>query len=207
MKISPPGAPEVFRKRLERWPVGARYLTFSCYHRLPLLGKPAVRDEFVRSLVKARARCGFRLYGWVVMPEHVHLILRPAQVDWPVERILVAIKQPVAQRVLRRWRELDAPVLQRLVDALGRTCFWQPGGGFDRSVRDAEEYSRELAYIHNNPVKRGLVGSPTEWIWSSAGWYEGLADEPALDVRRRLRRSEPVDSTTSSATAPCRSTH
>ena len=47
--------------------------------------------------------------------------------------------------------------------------FWQKGGGFDRNVRDDAEFSREVRYVHHNPVERALVTRPEDWTWSRQG--------------------------------------
>ena len=98
------------RRRFEI-PGHARYLTFSCYRRLPLFQNDAIKDTFVDRLRDARARYGFRLLAWVVMPEHVHLLIVPRLPETPVPLLLRAMKQSFAQRVVRRWRELRAPIL------------------------------------------------------------------------------------------------
>ena len=164
---------EQVRKQMRRMEdLGPRFLTFSCHQRLPLLGRPEWRDAFAESVATARARCGFRLLAWVAMPEHVHLILVPGNAC-KVSRILVAIKQPIAQQALHRWRSEGAPILPKLEVSAGRHRYWQAGGGFDRLVRDDDELEREVRYIHANPVRRGLVAQPTDWPWSSARWYAG----------------------------------
>jgi putative transposase len=165
----------VRRKKLKRWENvdGCRYLTFSTFGRLPLLGHPAIRDLVAKHLAAARLRCGFQLYAWVIMPEHLHVVLQPDVKAWPVSKVMVAIKQPIAQRVIYRWRRLNAPILPRLLDSDGKARFWQEGGGFDRNIRDRPELGKEIRYIHLNPVKRGLVFRPQDWPWSSARWYLG----------------------------------
>jgi len=167
------------RRRETRTP---RYLTFSCHRRLPLLGTPAWRGEFARSLAAARERCGFRLLAWVALPEHAHLVIVPGPA--PVPEILRAIKQPVAQRALRRWRASNAAVMPHL--SVGeRSRFWQAGGGFDRNCRDAGELAKTTAYIHENPVRRGLAQHAEDWAWSSARWYAGQREgELAIDAAR-----------------------
>jgi putative transposase len=154
---------------------GIRFLTFSCEHRLQLLGNPAIRDLFVTRLAAAHTKFTFDLFAWVVMPEHVHLLLRPPP-DVSAEEILDSLKKSVARRVIDRWQELGAPVLARITDPAGRTRFWQRGGGFDRNVRHRGEFAREVRYIHRNPVERGLVERPTDWSWSSARWWAGDRD-------------------------------
>ncbi len=122
-------------------------------------------------LALARSRDGFGLLAWVVMPEHVHLVVFPRGVS--VSSSLIGLKGRFARDIIGRWRELDAKILSRLEDAKGKPRFWQHGGGYDRVVRDEEELREKINYIHNNPVKRGLVDRPTDWKWSSARWYAG----------------------------------
>ncbi|QKK08390.1 MAG: transposase [Planctomycetota bacterium] len=159
-------------KRHER-PNQARYLTCSCHDRLPLFSNDAIKDHFSDHLREAREEFGFRLVAWVVMPEHIHLLLVPRLPEYPVSQVLRELKKRFARRVIRRWRELDAPVLSRLQDGTGATRFWLPGGGYDRNVVGGHELPEKIGYIHENPVRRGLVRTPEEWKWSSAGAYSG----------------------------------
>ncbi len=151
---------------------GVRFVTFSCEKRLALLGSQAIRGVFEDALVRARHRFGFELFAWVVMPEHVHLLVRPSG-GLPLDRILTWLKSSVMRRVLPRWKQLDAPVLTRLTRPDGTHRFWQKGGGFDRNVRDESEFMREVRYIHHNPVTRGLVKTPEGWRSSSVRWWMG----------------------------------
>src|SRR5205085_11421561 len=121
------------RKKLRRResPLGERFITFSCYQRLPLLNHPRIMDFFGASLAAARREHGFRLFAWCLMPEHVHLLIRPESAGrWAP--IANSLKTSVALRVLGRWRKLRAPILDRLAGADGGLHYWQPGGGFDR---------------------------------------------------------------------------
>ncbi|MDP1661420.1 MAG: transposase [Phycisphaerales bacterium] len=156
------------RKRLKRFdnPHTARFLTFSCQLRLPLFKNPAIADLFIERLAACRAEYGFALLAFVVMPEHVHLIVRPIRGESMVPA-LKGLKLSVGRRVIARWRSLDAPILARLATSTGPR-FWLKGGGFDRNIRDAEELAREVHYVHQNPVERGLVAHATAWRWSSA---------------------------------------
>lgn len=164
--------PEVHRKRLRRWENAAdvRFITFSAFRRLPLLNNPRIMDLIVQRLAAVRAAHGLHLYAWVVMPEHVHLLVRPAGSPW--DAVARSLKTQVARNVLGRWRERSAPILGKIV-VKGRARFWQHGGGFDRNVRDVDEFAKAVRYIHRNPVERGLVVEPTAWKWSSARWWRG----------------------------------
>jgi putative transposase len=156
----------------------ARFLTFSCYDRLALFQNDAIKLVFVDQLAHAQSVHRFVVYAWVVMPEHAHLLIRPDLPRSPVHLLLRTIKTSVAKRVLNRWRELDAKVLPRLVDSRGQTRFWQRGGGYDRNIFSRDELVEKGRYIHENPVRRGLVTEPNQWPWSSALWYNGDRDSP-----------------------------
>lgn len=133
-------------------------------------------NTFARSLNTARNSGAFQMFAWVLMPEHVHLLIKPNLPDHPVPSILQAIKEPVARAVLKTMREAESPWVSRVTRDNGRSRFWLQGGGFDRNVRDIKELSIEAEYIHLNPVRRGLVSKATDWEWSSANWYAGNRD-------------------------------
>ncbi len=174
--------PTPIRKRLHRREGTAlRFLTFSCYNRLPLFTKDAIKALFVAQVDLTRARLGFGVVAWVIMPDHVHLLIDPRGVT--MARILMSLKRPFAARVLARWRDLNAAVLSRITDSQGEAHFWQPGGGYDRSEYTPKEISEKIAYIHENPVRRGLVGEATDWAWSSARAWAGWRDQPIPIVR------------------------
>ena len=150
-----------------------RFLTFSCYHHLPLFNNDAIKDEFVRALDNARRRTNCRIIAWVIMPNHVHMLVAPSLPLHPIPVFLNCLKRPFARKILKRWKELRAPILGRLTDRLGRLHFWQVGGGYDRNICSEAEYDEKFDYIHWNPVQAGLVDDPVDWRWSSAPWYAG----------------------------------
>ena len=91
--------------RLHRY-YGAGYshfITTSCYRRLPLLGSPRNRDLFLRVLEQVRQRYHFVVVGYVVMPEHVHLLISEPQRGDP-SGVMKALKQGFARRLLGRLR-------------------------------------------------------------------------------------------------------
>jgi REP element-mobilizing transposase RayT len=74
------------------------FLTFSCYRRLPLLKTVHARDAFVRELARVRAQYGFLLVGYVVMPEHVHLLISEPRRGTP-STVLQMLKQRVSKKL------------------------------------------------------------------------------------------------------------
>lgn len=162
---------------MKRWELdgAVRFITFSCQRRLPLFSNPLIAQEFARALIATRNRHGMHLFAWVVMPEHVHLLVRPRE-RAPLGPALLSLKMAISKRVIPRWLELRAPILARIDDGHGNPRFWQKGGGFDRNVRSDDEFCREVRYIHLNPVERGLVEKPEHWRWSSVRWWMGHRD-------------------------------
>ena len=171
-------------KTCKRWnePGHAHELTFSCFRRLPLLSKDRTRAWFLEAVDRARVRHEFDVWAYVIMPEHVHLLVHPRRHSYDVSAALKAIKWPVAIRAKRYLERYASPWLVRLTDVSpdGRAVvrFWQRGGGYDRNVPDERALGAMIEYIHANPVRRGLVPTPEDWPWSSARWYAGQRDVP-----------------------------
>jgi putative transposase len=158
------------------------FLTFSCYRRLPLLGTARARNLFVHSLGKIRERCQFLLIGYVVMPNHVHLLISEPVKGTP-STMLKVLKQRVARDLRRKRRRAPTGQLS-LPSAPGQSelrHFWQPRF-HDFNVHSARKRREKLVYMHANPVKRGLAKNPAEWIWSSYLFYaKGEKDLIAID--------------------------
>ncbi len=179
------------RRRRKRYdiPGHAHYLTFSCWRNQPLLTRDRPRGWLLESLEAARRVHPFDLWAWVIMPEHVHLLLLPGD-GVGVGAILKSVKQPVAKAAVSWVRQHRPDFLPRLLDLQpsGRRAyrFWQPGGGYDRNLWTARELREKIGYIHANPVRRGLVEHPRDWPWSSwRAWEEG-AEEPIRIDRATL---------------------
>ena len=128
------------------------FITFSCFHRLPLLEAPESKNTVEAVLEATRARHQARIYAYVLMPEHIHLLINePPSIL--VAQFLKAFKQ-ITSRKLRGAREK----------------FWQERY-YDSNVHGEDERSEVIRYIHRNPVKRGLVASPGDYPWSSFNHY------------------------------------
>jgi putative transposase len=154
------------------------FLTFSCYRRLPLLRTIRARNVFVHALGKIRERYKFLLVGYVAMPDHVHLLIsEPPKVTPSV--VLKALKQRVSRDLRKNKHRISTAQLPLpfMNPGGGLPRFWQPRF-YDFNVYSAKKKREKLAYMHANPVKRGLVKNPGAWIWSSFLFYE--KGEPGL---------------------------
>ena len=152
---------------------GAGYLHFittSCYRRLPLLGKPQYRDLLLEVLESVRRRYHFVVVGYVIMPEHLHLLLGEPKRGNP-SKVMQAIKQGFARRLLRRPPAVSDPRQGSLWQAaLDGGHIWQ-ARFYDFVVFTENKRTEKLRYMHRNPVKRGLVLEPQQWDWSSYRHY------------------------------------
>src|SRR4051794_19835721 len=124
------------------------FITFSCYQRRPLLAEPSARDRVLQVLEQVRRKYRFVVVGYVIMPEHVHLLINEPKVGTPSLAI-----QVLKQRTSRATRH-DGPQ------------FWQLRF-YDFNVWSDPKHIEKLKYMHRNPVTRGLVTAPEDWRWSS----------------------------------------
>ncbi len=165
------------RKRVKHYhePGDVHELTFSCYQQLPLLNDNSRCRLLCESIDAATRRQGFRHVAFVLMPEHVHLLVYPTANGGPVSKLLSNIKRPFSYRVKRALEHSDRDLLQQLTirERPGKSTFrfWQEGGGYDRNLSNEKTVQSAIDYIHENPVRRGLVSNAGEWKWSSARWY------------------------------------
>ena len=116
-----------------------------------------LRDSRIAHLLRnalwhgERERHFYILRAWVIMPNHVHMLLEPS----------------VPLPMITRW--LKGSTARQANQLLGRTgsAFWQ-NESFDHWVRNDDELNRIIRYIEYNPVSAGLAQSPADWVWSSA---------------------------------------
>ena len=157
--------------RLQRF-YGAGHLHFitcSSYRRMPLLRDARKRDQFLALLEQVRKRYRFVVVGYVVMPEHIHVLLSEPEVGTP-STVMQVLKQRTARALLPKIRKLDARQTRLFADLPGREPFWQ-ARFYDFNVWADRKKGEKLRYMHENPVKRGLVVAPEDWRWSSCRFY------------------------------------
>lgn len=156
---------------------GARdlhFLTFSCYQRRAFFRNEAWCDLFLGVLERVRRRYRLVVLGYVVMPEHVHLL-----VSEPQRKTLSVAMQALKVGFVRRLRGDGIVVTTPRSRNTGETWgtpvspirkfpkkFWQDRF-YDFNVWTEGKRIEKLRYIHRNPVERGLVSSPELWRWSS----------------------------------------
>lgn len=163
------------------------FITFSCYHRQPKLASAEAAGAFEETLERVRRSYGFILCGYVVMPEHVHLLLNE-----PDRGTLRAAIQLLKQTTARK------------LSSGAKSPFWQ-ARYYDFNVWTDRKRIEKLRYLHRNPVARGLVERPEDWPWSSFRHYatgvEGTVEIASEWTAQRQQRMGLEPPTLSFATA------
>ena len=150
----------------------ARFVTFCCYRNLPFLDSEVAKRLLLEELNRTRRKHGFKLLAYVIMPEHVHLVLHP-----PDGMPLGLVVREMKSRSARRWFAEEMSGRQG-----DKRVFWQKRC-YDHNCRTPEATLEKIRYCHANPVRRGLVAEPGEYYWSSYNCYLGVKDV-ALEVDR-----------------------
>jgi putative transposase len=127
------------------------FLTFSCNRRRAYLTPIAAMELFEDALERVRRRYLFVVAGYVVMPEHVHLLLNE-----PARALLSTAIQALKLSVSLRSRERP----------------FRQAHYYDFNIFTHDKFVEKLRYIHRNPVARGLVEKPQDWQWSSFRHYQ-----------------------------------
>ena len=178
----------IYRKKLRHFndPGHAHELTFSCHRRLPLLNHDLFRRWLIGAIRRTCEKLYYDLLAYVIMPEHVHLIVLPRNREYNISNFLQGVKQSVSRRA-RNWMIKNDPEQYEeltITSSNGRKAFrfWLAGGGYDRNITNEETLKKMIQYVHNNPVRKELVVKPTDWEWSSAALYEeGNGDPQAIE--------------------------
>ena len=175
------------------------FITCSCYRRAPLLGTVKARDTFVRILESIRKKLRFLVVGFVVMPEHFHMLISKPETGDP-STVMHDLKQKVATTLLpMRSRRTMAQRTLWDEDERVRRHFFQ-ARFHDFNVYSDRKRIEKLRYMHRNPVKRGLVSRPDLWGWSSYRTYaygeelvakiERLGARPLSGIANRTERAK-----------------
>jgi putative transposase len=149
----------------------ARFVTFSCYRRQPLLTSPVVREIILAELARLRHDRSIKLLGYVIMPEHIHLVVLPPY-GLRLGPTIGILKTRTAHAILDCWRSDQQQRRRILRRENGAAAVWHRRC-YDHNCRTPETVIEKVEYCHDNPVKRGLVPRAEDWPWSSYLWYRG----------------------------------
>jgi putative transposase len=157
----------------------ARFVTFTTYRRIKLLEFEPTMELVAKHISSLREVEQIKVHGYVIMPDHVHLVITPPDtVKLGLE--IGKMKARSAHGILSIWRTIGLSVPMRLNidhEPTGQSAFWQRRC-YDHNCRTPEILKEKINYCHMNPVKQKLVSSPEEWLYSSYNWYMGKSNVP-----------------------------
>ena len=162
----------------------ARFVTFCTHRKIPVLTNDLFRQAVLDAIQEVQTTTGFQLLAYVIMPEHIHLVLVPQDKE-RLGSIIGEIKRLSSKRIHRKLVDEHSMLLSRLTvkrNGSSRFAFWQRRC-YDHNCRTPVSVWQKVCYCHNNPVKRGLVREPGRWRWSSYSWYADDIDLPDRKLR------------------------
>ena len=160
------------------------FMTMTVNHWLPVFTRPETVDIVLDSWRWLQRNEDFRLHGYVILENHIHLVARSPDISATIKRS----KSYTARAIIDHLRERNVRGLLDLMALFKRAHktestyqFWEEGSHPQR-IETEHVMRQKLDDIHQNPVKRGFVDLPEHWRWSSAGDYAGLPG--LIDVDR-----------------------
>jgi REP-associated tyrosine transposase len=143
------------------------FVTASAYMKQHLFQRQESAALLVSTIFKYRDAGEFLIHEFVVMPNHIHLLLSVDD-DHAIGRAMQMVKGGFSHAL----REA----------ALKSSAVWQPSY-YEHRVRDIAEFQRMRAYIHQNPVRRGLAAAAPDYPFSSAARIVRLDEVPERLLR------------------------
>jgi putative transposase len=160
------------------------FMTMTVNHWLPVFTRPDTVDIVLDSWRWLQQHEDFRLHGYVILENHLHLVARSTDISANIKRSKSYTARKIIdylqQRNVRGLLDLMA-LFKRVHKAESTYQFWEEGSHPQR-IESETVMRQKLDYMHHNPVKRGFVDLPEHWRWSSARDYAG---QPGLiDIDR-----------------------
>ncbi len=160
------------------------FMTCTVVEWLAVFTRPETVPIVLDSWQYQRQHAGLKLYGYVILENHLHFIAQAPELD----KCIASFKAYTARQIIDHLQQQKAvSLLQRLHFAKAahkqdrEYQFWQEGVHAEMILNEAM-MREKLDYIHANPVKRGYVNLPEHWRYSSAANYAGLAGLMEIDV-------------------------
>ena len=151
------------------------------------IGECLLRDDRIAQIVQDTLLFNhqkkYELICWCIMPNHVHTLIAP------VEGMSLS-------EIMYDWKSYTTHAINKALNRKGKLWMMEY---FDRFIRDNDHFQKVVNYIHNNPVKAGLVADPADWRWSSAGSYLGSQVSAPASTDPRVSTPAPTEAVSSSA--------
>jgi len=174
--------------RLHRYdfPGLMHFWTFSTYRRLTFFWHDAIKQIAVDGLRHLQSKFSICLVGYVIMPEHLHVLLYPhargEPTPQPISKLLHAFKRKVGQegkKALKQFAREDRPWAEPIRQWMQADEPFFQTRGYDFNVETHDKLIEKLNYCHKNPLTRRPVTDAADWHWNSYRYY-GFDDETVL---------------------------
>jgi len=160
------------------------FITSTVVEWLPVFTSSTYCDLLIESLKFCRGQKGLKLYAFVIMDNHIHMVCYAENLprlmqefkSYTASRLIQSIEKSGNKRLLN-----DLAYFKRHDKSESRHQFWQEGY-HPQAVTTEEIMNQKMEYLHFNPVRRGLVDKPEYWRYSSASSFYGGV--PVMDVDR-----------------------
>jgi putative transposase len=134
----------------------AYFVTSVTHERMPVFGDQQAAELLLNIVLYNKFICTYRIFGFVIMPDHFHMIIQPCG-DMDLSAIIRRIKG-----TFTRFYNLYT----------GKSgSLWQKSF-YDRGIRSRREFINTLGYMHDNPVRQELIADRREYLFSSSAYYE-----------------------------------
>jgi len=145
--------PTSHRRIVYNIPGHAHLLTFSCYHREALLSEDCFCYMLAESLAASLTKQSYDLWGYVFMPDHVHLVVWPREENYRISSFLQRVKLSSSKKLIKHFKTTCPEELKRLETSQTSHSYrvWQSGGGHDRNLFSLKAVKWARNYIHENP--------------------------------------------------------
>jgi N-acetylglutamate synthase-like GNAT family acetyltransferase/REP element-mobilizing transposase RayT len=160
--------------RRQIWDGVACFTTHVLHDHFSLFMRPDLFEAVCASLNWCRENRGLRIYGYVIMPDHMHVLSSIGSAD-ALRRTLASMRSYTA-RTLQEILVLEQKewALKRLRTGPESLDVWEPD--YHPVDASAQAFRQKLRYIHENPVRRGFVAKPEDWVYSSASRRTTMTD-------------------------------
>ena len=152
------------------FPENCFFVTCITRYRIPFFLVSMFRDVLIRGIEYFREKYEFKIYGFVIMPDHTHLVLNPNHKKYGF----------TISTVMRDIKAYSGREIARILGDKGKV--WEPG--FIKQELDSmEEFERCMQVMHEDPVKAGIIRTPEDYPYSSYRFHENGRESPILLTR------------------------
>ncbi|MCK5051341.1 MAG: transposase [Candidatus Cloacimonetes bacterium] len=161
------------------------FLTFTVIEKIPVFTNSKYCDVIIENFEFYRQKRGLQTFNYIIMDNHVHVIMSHNK---DISKVVQDFKKYTAKLILellhtdsRYWIKSLMKIFKKPYKTKSTFQFWEEGS-HPELIQGQKMFNQKAEYIHNNPVKRGLVSEDRDWYYSSARNLYGLENPFKVDV-------------------------